>query len=273
MSLSETNILEPSFERAASKDASRQGIQVLARAADVLRALKDDTSGLSLGAIARRVDLPRSTVQRIVTALVAENLVSAAPASTGYMIGPEILALAQAGQRDVAQCLRPLMEELSQQTGETVDLALFKNEQMVFIDQVAGTQRLRAVSAIGETFPMSVTANGKAALARLSEPTCIRILERELKDGIGVQSADQLLHQLLAVRKLGYALDNDEHTEGISAVGIAFSVERSIYALSIPVPSHRFKREKDDFVRRLMDAPEHIRNAVPGAVTAYMKSD
>ncbi len=273
MRLEEAKLLGPTLDRAASKHSGRQGIQVLTRAADILRALKDDTSGLSLGKIAQRVALPRSTVQRIVNALVDENLVSSAPASTGYMIGPEILALAQAAQRDVALCLRPLMEELSQQTGETVDLALFKDQQMIFIDQVAGTQRLRAVSAIGESFPMSVTANGKAALAQLSDPTCSRILEHELKDGIGTQSVKQMLDQLNEVRKLGYALDDDEHTEGISAVGIAFTVEQSIYALSIPAPSHRYRREKKDFLRRLLNAKPEIRNAIPGAMIAGFNGD
>ncbi|MGI9493370.1 MAG: helix-turn-helix domain-containing protein, partial [Geminicoccaceae bacterium] len=52
-----------------------QGIQVIARAASILRALGEDTSGMSLGQIADKVGLPRSTVQRIVGALQAERLV------------------------------------------------------------------------------------------------------------------------------------------------------------------------------------------------------
>ena len=54
---------------------SSQGIQVIARAAAILRVLKDDNSGLSLGQIADRTRLARSTVQRIVNALADEGLV------------------------------------------------------------------------------------------------------------------------------------------------------------------------------------------------------
>ena len=60
---------------------TKDGIQVIARAAAVLRALKDSQTGLSLGQIADRVALPRSTVQRIVAALIDERLLVATRAA------------------------------------------------------------------------------------------------------------------------------------------------------------------------------------------------
>src|SRR5215813_2997740 len=50
---------------------------------------------------------------------------------------------------------------------QTVDLATVKQDHLVFIDQVIGSQRLRTVSAVGEVFPLYCTANGKAYLAEL----------------------------------------------------------------------------------------------------------
>ena len=64
--------------KASKKSDARGGIQVIARAANILRALEGEGEGLSLGEIAARVDLPRSTVQRIVTALADEQLLIAA---------------------------------------------------------------------------------------------------------------------------------------------------------------------------------------------------
>ena len=66
---------------------TKDGIQVIARAAAVLRALKDSQTGLSLGQIADRVALPRSTVQRIVAALIDERLLIATRAA-GVRLGP-----------------------------------------------------------------------------------------------------------------------------------------------------------------------------------------
>ena len=63
---------------AGDKGQDKSQVQVIARAATILRALEDENSGLSLGQIAKRVNLARSTVQRIVAALSAEKFVMAA---------------------------------------------------------------------------------------------------------------------------------------------------------------------------------------------------
>ncbi|MGB1441813.1 MAG: helix-turn-helix domain-containing protein, partial [Candidatus Puniceispirillaceae bacterium] len=103
---------------------SSQGIQVIARAAAILRVLKDDNSGLSLGQIADRTRLARSTVQRIVNALVDEGLVMTGERGGSLRLGPEIQAMASASRSDITDLLHPLLAHLSSITGETVDLAL-----------------------------------------------------------------------------------------------------------------------------------------------------
>ena len=101
-----------------------QGIQVISRAAAVLRVLGEETGGLSLGQIARRVELPRSTVQRIVSALAAEGLISTGEGNGRIKLGPEIQALATVANAGPLERLRPVIQKLSQETGETVDLAV-----------------------------------------------------------------------------------------------------------------------------------------------------
>src|SRR3546814_17608291 len=69
---------------------SHGGIQVIARTSRIMRALCAHPQGLSLGGIAAEVGLPLSTVQRIVTALVAENLLEPAGAAGGFRLGPAL---------------------------------------------------------------------------------------------------------------------------------------------------------------------------------------
>ena len=236
------------------------GVQVISRAAEILRALKEDDRGLSLGAIAERVGLPRSTVQRLVNALIAEGLVVASSAGGGLRLGPEIQALAAASRLAVGDLLRPILEELSQKTGETVDLSVFRDDHMLFVDQVVGTHRLRAVSAVGEVFPMTTTANGKAALSLLDDEIVVAIAERKRGTKRGSKKAiRQLQVEIDRARQAGYALDLDEHTEGISAVGAAFAAQTgSIYAISIPAPSHRFGEQRATLTQALLDALEGV---------------
>ena len=236
-------------------------MRVIARVADILRALRADDDGLSLGEIAERIALPRSTVQRLVNALIAEGLVIAS-ASGGFRLGPEIQSLAAASRASVADLIRPVLTDLSDRTKETVDLAVFQGDHMLFVDQVVGTHRLRAVSAVGETFPMTTTANGKATLALLAPDVVRELAGREL-EGRG-KGAVRLLERALArVRKDGFALDLDEHTRGISAVGAAFpGGDGMIYAISIPVPSHRFAEQHDALTAALLDALAKVREMV-----------
>lgn len=244
----------------AQEEASKvRGIRAISRAAEVLRVLKDD-GGLSLGEIARRIGLPRSTVQRLVNALIGEGLVVASSAEGGLRLGPEIQSLAAASRVAVPDLIRPVLEDLSQKTGETVDLAVLRDDHMLFIDQVVGKHRLRAVSAVDEAFPMTTTANGKAALALLDDEAVDAIATRELEArGAGKKAIRQLRAEIARVREAGFALDLDEHTEGISAVGVAFNTATGlIYAISIPVPSLRFGRLRDALTKNLLETLESV---------------
>ena len=65
--------------------------------------------------------------------------------------------------------VHPELVALSDRLKETVDLAVLSGDRVVFIDQVARPQRLQTVSAVGVSFPLHSTANGKALLATLDE--------------------------------------------------------------------------------------------------------
>src|SRR4051794_20124187 len=90
---------------------SQRGIQVIERAADVMRALYGEPRGLSLAQIAERVGLPRSTVQRLVSALVRERLLAAASPNGRVRLGPELSRLANS-RRELTEDLHPYMERL-----------------------------------------------------------------------------------------------------------------------------------------------------------------
>ncbi|MEM6464388.1 MAG: IclR family transcriptional regulator [Pseudomonadota bacterium] len=246
---------------AIEKSQSNQGVQVIARAADILRALKHQHDGLSLGQIADRVGLPRSTVQRIVYALQAERLVMTSSAEGGFRLGPELQSLAEAGRINTAEIIRPVLTALAKETGETVDLALFRDDHMVFIDQVVGTQRLRTVSAVGELFPLTTTANGKASLTLLDDTVAAALIAGELsKQPIPKRVLSEAIAEIETFRDTGVAFDTDEHTDGISAVGMAFKDANGlIYAVSIPVPSHRFGGKKEKLCGSLLAAMDEIR--------------
>ncbi|HEY8093717.1 MAG TPA: helix-turn-helix domain-containing protein, partial [Acidimicrobiales bacterium] len=97
-------------------------VQVIARAAAILRSLGRAPQGRSLAELAAQVDLPRSTVHRLVKALEAEGFVSPVSASSGFRLGPGLLQIASVSREWVVAHVHPELVALSARLQETVDL-------------------------------------------------------------------------------------------------------------------------------------------------------
>lgn len=248
--------------------SDKSQVQVIARAAAILRALEDEAAGLSLGQIAQRVNLARSTVQRIVAALQTEKLVIAASPTGRVRLGPTILRLAASVRTDFVSIAHPFLVALSNELKETVDLATVKKDHLVFIDQVIGSQRLRTVSAVGETFPLHCTANGKAYLAALDDDAILRLIGRkyERRTPNSLTRFPDLLRNLKAVRKTGVAFDREEHTLGICAVGVAMrDLLGNTLAISVPVPTPRFEAQQALISERLLATRDTLQDYLTAA--------
>ena len=243
------------------------GIQVLSRSFAILRALEGATEGLSLSQIADRTGLPRSSVHRLVTALDREGFVAPASTSGGILLGPEVMRLAESVRPDLRARLHGTLELLFTQLNETVDLAVLDVDHLRFIDQIPAPHRLRAVSTVGDSFPLHCTANGKAVLALLPPETVTTILPALLARHTPntLTSRDALIAELDQIRHTGLAFDREEHTEGISAAGFAIRHGRGTYAaISVPMPTARFDNRLDEIIAAVGDARARALASVRG---------
>jgi DNA-binding IclR family transcriptional regulator len=245
------------YPEIADDQPEKGGIQVIARAAAILRTLEMNPDGLSLGEIAKTVGLPRSTVQRIVDALARENMVTAASVSRGVRLGPALVALGAAARFQIADLARPTIEAISRVTGETVDLAILDQDRASFIDQVPGMHRLQAVSAIGVSFPLHCAANGKAMLAVLPEDLLGKLRRTYPLNPFTANTITtwaELDRELASIRARGIAFDREEQSVGISAVATWLKGPGGeIAAISIPVPTQRFGEREAELVAALQE--------------------
>lgn len=217
-----------------------QGIQVIARAAAILRAL--GPRSMSLGAIARDTKLPRSTVQRIVDALAAEQLVEAG--ENGVRPGWGLQRLTTIGEVDVVSAVRPHLEWLFEQTRETVDLSMGQGQEVVFLDRIISDQTLRVVPMFDRPRALHLMANGKAVLSSFSDENVRKLFEgkRGRLKGAPQINLPVLLRELAEVRKTGFSFDRAGYAENVYAVGTPVRIEGlRPYALSIAAPSCRFE--------------------------------
>lgn len=251
-------------KEAEEKHCAQAGIQVIARAAGILRTLENHPDGLSLGQIAKSVELARSTVQRIVAALTAEDFVIASGPGD-VRIGPGLVRIAASVGSNTANLIRPHLRALGDEVGETVDLAVLSGGSTVFIDQVPGRQRLVALSAVGERFPLHCTANGKAILACFSPEDAADLIDKSIAEhpDFPLRSRGNLHGELDQIRRTHIAFDLEEHGLGISAAGIALldPMGRPV-AVSIPVPAQRFAGQRDVLSSQLKVFRNRIRAAI-----------
>ena len=247
--------------------SSGRGVQVIARAANILRVLEDRPEGLTLAEIARKVDLARSTVQRILTALAAEDFVIEAQPGRGTRIGPGLARIAASLASNLTEVLHARLVALRDEVGETVDLSVLTGGSAVFIDQIPGKQRLVALSAIGQRFPLHCTANGKAMLACYPNKQTTALVEKSVAAYPEHPLADRakLSKEIATARRHHVAFDSGEHDSGIGAVGIAVldSFGRPV-AVSIPVPWSRFDERRKDLTKALLRFRRDMQAVVTG---------
>jgi len=225
-------------------DKEAGGIQVIARAAAILRAV--GRQGMSLGALARDTGLPRSTVQRIVDALATEHFVEAG--EDGVKLGGGIRQLAQATHTDVVQAVRPFLEALYDATGETVDIACRGGREVVFLDRINSTQELRVVSITDKPRPLHAMANGKALLACMGADAGLRLMEKHLirLTEHTVHTCEDLVANIEAIRQEGFAYDREEHAVGVCAIGVPIRVPGlQAHAISVALPTSRFEGSRE----------------------------
>jgi len=257
------------MKNAGSKTPLRRAkIQVIQRVSQILRSLEGDPLGLSLGQIAKRTDIPRSTVQRIIGTLVDEGFVSPATPQGRVRLGPVLMRLAATSRIDLTSVAHPYVEALSRELDETVDVAVLNGVNIMFVDQVISpNRRLRAVSRIGAEYPAHSCASGKAILAFADSVLIQDIVDAgfETFTDKTISKPAALFKELDKIRSDGVALDHEEHTEGISAIAATIQdAYGNLAAISVPMPSQRFRERHDICLNSLKDTCRKINSALLG---------
>jgi DNA-binding IclR family transcriptional regulator len=216
---------------------------------------------MSLAEIAKVVELPRSTVQRIVSALSQENLVQA-DRSDGVRLGPALLRLVGRVHTDVVSIVRPHLEQLSADVGETVVLARMSGRNLAFIHVVVAEHVLRVMPGVGGDLPLHSTSGGRALLAMHTDQQVKALLgdTYERVTPHTLHSPTGLLRALARARTQGFAWESDETVEGISSLAIAIDTVLGRYAVSIVAPSARATSMRELYAERALRLKEMLQS-------------
>lgn len=192
------------------KTAARgSGTQTLERGLDILDVVAEGRVGAT--DISRRLNLSKSTVHRLASALVARRFLKYAP-HEGYSLGPKLMNLGFKAHRtiDLVQIARPHLEQLAKTCGDTVHLAVLEGPRVLYLDKVQGERPLTVRSRVGERHPIPLTGAGRAMILFERWERWRDCYQYEVSQGrVEASQAEAFLASMSENARRGYVLDHD----------------------------------------------------------------
>lgn len=197
-------------------------ITALQRGLTLLKLFAGAEAGMCASQVAKLSGLPVSTVYRLLVNLESANFLNS-DASGVYQLGVACIALGgvACGQMDLRRVSLRHLQELNQQTRETVHLTVRQGLSAVYVEKLDSLEKLRIHSRIGASVPLHCSAVGKVLLAYLPKPeqdTTLDQVELRRFTENTVGSLQELRAQLERTRKDGFACDLEEHEPHIRCV-------------------------------------------------------
>jgi IclR family transcriptional regulator, acetate operon repressor len=208
--------------------AGRYTVRSVARALRLVEAVADGPAGgRTLSDLARELGTSKSTTLALARTLCAFGFLREAAHGRGYALGTALIRLGDvAGQQiPLRDLCRPLIDELSRETKMTARAAVNDGGYPVFIDRVDGPGTVRFHTPLGQREVPYASAAGKAILAALGEAVVRQVCaDTGLRPRTThtITDVGTLLDNLAAVRRRGFAVDDEEDAEGVICVGAAF---------------------------------------------------
>jgi IclR family transcriptional regulator, acetate operon repressor len=205
------------------------GTQAVDRAAQLLIEVARHRDPVSFTELTAASGLAKSTTSRLLMALERNGLVRR-DVSGRFSPGEVFLSYAWRGgaEADLVSVAQPVLSQLGEQTGETVNLGVPRDGGVEQIAQVDSRYLIGGTNWVGLTVPLHCAALGKVLLAFGAAELPKGRLEQRTERTITSRSA--LAVELAAVRERGYAVTMEELEPGLVAVAAPVFVAGPAFA-------------------------------------------
>src|SRR5712692_5575251 len=251
---------------ATPRAEAKNTIQVIERMIRLLDVLSQHPEPLGLKQIAQYTGLHPSTAHRILAAMAADRIVDRIEPGS-YRLGMRLLELGNLvkSRINVREMALPVMRELHSQIGETVNLSVRHDDEIVYVERTSsGRSAMRVVHVIGTRAALHITAAGKLFLL---EEGFARLREYAKRTGLAAHTRNTITNLQLLERELdriqrqGWATDAEEAELGVRCVAAAVRDDGGhlVAGLSISSPADRMKATWGPLVK---ESAERISHAI-----------
>jgi DNA-binding IclR family transcriptional regulator len=224
----------------AGYGARARPVGTVQRAIAVLHVLADSPVDLGNKEIASRTGINGSTVSRLLSTLVSDELVTRVEASGYFRLGPRLVEFGNAAlaRVDIREQCRPHLEALTEATGETTTLSVPYREGTITVDFVQSPSSVRSVAEVGRPSVAHATATGKIFLAYTEAAmpaTLVALTSKTITDRRALE------RQISTIRQRGWAQAVGEREIGLNAIACPILSPTGLTAiLGVQGPAQRF---------------------------------
>ena len=214
-------------------------VQSVSRALDVVEILAAAGGEISISEIAARSELPLPTIHRLLRTLVLRGYAHQTPRRR-YALGARFIPLGELAGRSLGRSVRPLLAEVAEAVGESVNLATRDLDGAVYIAHVPSQHSMRMFTEVGRRVELHCTGVGKVFLAAEDDDRIRALAARGLpaRTPNTLTDLDSLLAEVERVRQQGFAVDAEEQELGVTCLAVPVeSTDR--LALSMSAPTSR----------------------------------
>ncbi len=242
------------------------------KALDLLFYLARTGEPVSLARLSRDTGMNKATALRYLSVLETRGV--AERSGTLWSLG---LALFELGSHVpvraiVVERVRPFLERLARETGESANLACLAGSSAIYLDRAEADRGIRMRSIPGDRLPLYCTGVGKAILSLLPEDRMRAILgsgplprinERTMTD------PEEVIMEAKKARESGFGLDAEEYEPGLSCIAKALRLPGSDFAgaMSVSGPTARMRdgATRERFIECLSRAAAEAQTALEAA--------
>lgn len=246
-----------------------QRLSSVANAARVLKEFGKGDTQLGVSHLGRRIGVPKSSVHRIVTTLVAEGLLEKVEDTGLFRLTPTMRSIGYSAETTLAlhQAATAPLDQLRAQVDHTLHVAILDGTEVIYTERREATAALQLFRAVGQRNSVQLTSTGKVLVAHLptdQRAVVVDAIRWVRKTPYTITSRTAYLEELDRVRRQGYAENRSESMVGIASIAapIRDRQGRVVAAVAMVAPVEDPAAGLSHYARLLMDSAARISSAL-----------
>ncbi len=245
----------------------RDYIKSLEKGLNILSLLSQHGSPLKLEELVKISGVRKTSCFRILQTLTKAGFAVKDKETLGYFIGPKMISIGMAalGGRGIRELALPLMKEIRQKTGTTVNLAILSGADVIFVERLQSGHIVEANLHVGSRISAHLSSMGKAILSHLPEAELNLVLKQirfEKKTERTITSVKAMKEALKKIRAEGFALNDEELETGLFAIAVPLLNDAGVAVaalnMSFPLTRHSRAEAMRSFCPMMLEASREI---------------